>query len=81
MAGDAAKTTGALRTKEEAADRQLRNLREEAESARTELAALHASAAYRSLEELSERRTTVEARAVIECKIEMDAVAYKPRRS
>ena len=26
-------------------------------------------------------RTTVEARAVIECKIEMDAVAYKPRRS
>ncbi len=24
-------------------------------------------------------RTTVEARAVIECKIEMDAVAYKPR--
>ena len=26
-------------------------------------------------------RTTVEARAVIECKIEMDAVAYKPRRN
>jgi 2-iminobutanoate/2-iminopropanoate deaminase len=26
-------------------------------------------------------RTTVEARAVIECKIEMDAVAYKPRSS
>ncbi len=25
-------------------------------------------------------RTTVEARAVIECKIEMDAIAYKPRR-
>jgi enamine deaminase RidA (YjgF/YER057c/UK114 family) len=25
-------------------------------------------------------RTTVEARAVIECKIEMDAVAYKPKR-
>jgi 2-iminobutanoate/2-iminopropanoate deaminase len=25
-------------------------------------------------------RTTVEARAVIECKIEMDAVAYKPRQ-
>jgi 2-iminobutanoate/2-iminopropanoate deaminase len=25
-------------------------------------------------------RTTMEARAVIECKIEMDAVAYKPRR-
>jgi len=24
-------------------------------------------------------RTTIEARAVIECKIEMDAVAYKPR--
>ncbi len=24
-------------------------------------------------------RTTVEARAVIECKIEMDAIAYKPR--
>ncbi len=26
-------------------------------------------------------RTTIEARAVIECKIEMDAVAYKPRSS
>jgi 2-iminobutanoate/2-iminopropanoate deaminase len=26
-------------------------------------------------------RTTVEARAAIECKIEMDAVAYKPRSS
>jgi enamine deaminase RidA (YjgF/YER057c/UK114 family) len=26
-------------------------------------------------------RTTVEARAVIECKIEMDAIAYKPRSS
>lgn len=25
-------------------------------------------------------RTTVEARAVIECKIEMDAVAYKPKK-
>lgn len=25
-------------------------------------------------------RTTVEARAVIECKVEMDAVAYKPQR-
>ena len=25
-------------------------------------------------------RTTVEARAVIECKIEMDAIAYKPKR-
>jgi enamine deaminase RidA (YjgF/YER057c/UK114 family) len=25
-------------------------------------------------------RTTVEARAVIDCKIEMDAVAYKPQR-
>jgi 2-iminobutanoate/2-iminopropanoate deaminase len=25
-------------------------------------------------------RTTVEARAVIECKIELDAVAYKPKR-
>jgi hypothetical protein len=24
-------------------------------------------------------RTTVEARAMIECKIEMDAVAYKPK--
>jgi 2-iminobutanoate/2-iminopropanoate deaminase len=26
-------------------------------------------------------RTTVEARAAIECKIEMDAIAYKPRNS
>ncbi|GGZ85994.1 TIGR02680 family protein [Streptomyces echinoruber] len=60
-AGDAAQRTGELRTREEEAEARLETLREEEEAARTDLAALHASHAYRSLRELSERRSTVEA--------------------
>ncbi|GAA2463382.1 TIGR02680 family protein [Streptomyces macrosporus] len=60
-AGDAAKATGDLKKQEGEADARLRALQEAEQAARTELTALHASSAYRSLEELSERRTTVEA--------------------
>ncbi|MFD0420874.1 TIGR02680 family protein, partial [Streptomyces parvus] len=60
-AGDAAQQTSALREREKESEEGLRTLREEEESARTELAALHDSHAYRSLRELSERRSTVEA--------------------
>ncbi|MGK4908755.1 TIGR02680 family protein [Streptomyces albus] len=63
-AGDAAQRTSELRTQEEEEEEEearLETLRDEEEAARTDLAALHASHAYRSLRELSERRTTVEA--------------------
>ncbi|MER7985456.1 TIGR02680 family protein [Streptomyces noursei] len=60
-AGDAAQRTSDLRTQEEESDGRLETLREEEQAARTDLAALHASHAYRSLRELSERRGTVEA--------------------
>ncbi|MFF4423828.1 TIGR02680 family protein [Streptomyces sp. NPDC001549] len=60
-AGDAAKRTGALKGREAEAEARLGALREEEQAARTELDALRASSAYRSLEELSERRTTVAA--------------------
>ncbi|MFE3484317.1 TIGR02680 family protein [Streptomyces griseus] len=60
-AGDAAQQTSVLRKREKESEEGLRTLREEEESARTELAALHDSHAYRSLRELSERRSTVEA--------------------
>ncbi|MFD5316812.1 TIGR02680 family protein [Streptomyces sp. NPDC127098] len=60
-AGDAAQRTGELRAREQEAEARLETLHEEEEAARTDLAALHASHAYRSLRELSERRTTVEA--------------------
>ncbi|MFQ6146579.1 TIGR02680 family protein [Streptomyces seoulensis] len=60
-AGDAAQHTSVLRKREKESEEGLRTLREEEESARTELAALHDSHAYRSLRELSERRSTVEA--------------------
>ncbi|MEU3262665.1 TIGR02680 family protein [Streptomyces bacillaris] len=60
-AGDAAQQTSVLREREKESEEGLRTLREEEESARTELAALHDSHAYRSLRELSERRSTVEA--------------------
>ncbi|TSB32670.1 TIGR02680 family protein [Streptomyces benahoarensis] len=60
-AGDAAQRTSELRTQEEESEARLETLREEEEAARTDLAALHASHAYRSLRELSERRSTVEA--------------------
>ncbi|MBQ0852901.1 TIGR02680 family protein [Streptomyces sp. BH-SS-21] len=61
VAGDAAQRTSDLRTQEEEAKGRLETLREEEQAARTDLAALHASHAYRSLRELSERRGTVEA--------------------
>ncbi|MGW2591914.1 TIGR02680 family protein [Streptomyces sp. NPDC001515] len=60
-AGDAAQHTSVLKEREKESEEGLRRLREEEESARTELAALHDSHAYRSLRELSERRSTVEA--------------------
>ncbi|MER0241079.1 TIGR02680 family protein, partial [Streptomyces sp. HSW2009] len=60
-AGDAAQRTGELRTQEEDSEARLETLREEEETARTDLAALQTSHAYRSLRELSERRSTVEA--------------------
>ncbi|MFJ2475497.1 TIGR02680 family protein [Streptomyces sp. NPDC087659] len=60
-AGDAAQRTNDLRTQEEESEGRLETLREEEQAARTDLAALHASHAYRSLRELSERRSTVEA--------------------
>ncbi|MGW0292635.1 TIGR02680 family protein [Streptomyces tuirus] len=60
-AGDAAQRTSELRTQEEESEGRLETLREEEQAARTDLAALHASHAYRSLRELSERRSTVEA--------------------
>ncbi|QDY78090.1 TIGR02680 family protein [Streptomyces qinzhouensis] len=60
-AGDAAQRTGDLKTQEEESEGRLETLREEERAARTDLAALHASHAYRSLRELSERRGTVEA--------------------
>ncbi|MFD4863960.1 TIGR02680 family protein [Streptomyces sp. NPDC058412] len=59
QAGDASKKTGALKEREAEAEARLRALHEEEQAARTELDALRASSAYRSLEELSERRTTV----------------------
>ncbi|MGW0834013.1 TIGR02680 family protein [Streptomyces prunicolor] len=60
-AGDAAQRTSDLRTQEVESEGRLETLREEEQAARTDLAALHASHAYRSLRELSERRSTVEA--------------------
>ncbi|MCI3223806.1 TIGR02680 family protein [Streptomyces sp. NP-1717] len=60
-AGDAAQRTSDLRAQEEESEGRLETLREEEQAARTDLAALHASHAYRSLRELSERRSTVEA--------------------
>ncbi|GAA0494631.1 TIGR02680 family protein [Streptomyces olivaceiscleroticus] len=60
-AGDAAQRTSELRTQEEESEARLETLREEEEAARTDRAALHDSHAYRSLHELSERRSTVEA--------------------
>ncbi|MFD9789120.1 TIGR02680 family protein [[Kitasatospora] papulosa] len=60
-AGDAAQRTSDLKRREEESQAGLETLREEEQAARTELAALHTSHAYRSLRELSERRSTVEA--------------------
>ncbi|MBM9624660.1 TIGR02680 family protein [Streptomyces zhihengii] len=60
-AGDAAQRTGELRAKEEVSQARLETLQEEEEAAQTDLVALQASQAYRSLHELSDRRSTVEA--------------------
>ncbi|MFF3359121.1 TIGR02680 family protein [Streptomyces sp. NPDC002917] len=60
-AGDAAKTTHQLRIQETEADTRLQTLRQERETAQTDLDALQASDGYRSLAELSERRNTVAA--------------------
>ncbi|WP_432126402.1 TIGR02680 family protein [Streptomyces sp. bgisy082] len=60
-AGDAAQRTSELKTREKESEARLETLREEEEAARTDLAALQAGHAYRSLRELSERRSTVEA--------------------
>ncbi|MBL1093125.1 MULTISPECIES: TIGR02680 family protein [Streptomyces] len=60
-AGDAAQRTSDLRTQEEESEGRLESLRGEEQAARIDLAALHASHAYRNLRELSERRGTVEA--------------------
>ncbi|WP_060177663.1 TIGR02680 family protein [Streptomyces sp. IMTB 1903] len=58
-AGEAAKRTSGLKAQEAEARAALRALREDEQAARTELDALRASSAYRSLAELSERRATV----------------------
>ncbi len=60
-AGDAAKEVSALREAERLAVQRLTHLAEEREAAQDELAALQNSDGYRSVQELSERRTTVRA--------------------
>ncbi|MEU8985071.1 TIGR02680 family protein [Streptomyces sp. NPDC048558] len=61
LAGEAVKKAAKLRTSEEELAARLDVLRAEADAAETDLAALHASAAYRSLQELGEKRATVTA--------------------
>ncbi|MFC3575618.1 TIGR02680 family protein [Streptomyces yaanensis] len=60
-AGDAARKAEALRASEEELGARIEALEGEASTAETDLAALHASAGYRSLKELAERRATVTA--------------------
>lgn len=60
-AGDAAKEVSALRETESLAGQQLTGILEEREAAQDELAALQKSDDYRTVQELSERRTTVRA--------------------
>ncbi|WP_405879407.1 TIGR02680 family protein [Streptomyces sp. NBC_01136] len=60
-AGGAAKRAAELRTREDELAARLDVLRAESEAAETDLAALHDSAAYRSLQELAEKRATVTA--------------------
>ncbi|MHA5048314.1 TIGR02680 family protein [Streptomyces sp. SD15] len=60
-AGEAAKKAAELRTSEDELAARLNVLRTESEAAETDLAALHDSAAYRSLKELAEKRATVTA--------------------
>ncbi|QNA72231.1 TIGR02680 family protein [Streptomyces sp. So13.3] len=59
--GDAAKRTSDLKGREAEADARLSAVKEDQEAAQAELAALHASDGYRSVQELSERRDTVAA--------------------
>ncbi|MFI5571482.1 TIGR02680 family protein [Streptomyces sp. NPDC051740] len=60
-AGDAARTAEELRGRERDLDARIDRLVAEREAAGTDLAALHASAGYRSLRELGEKRATVTA--------------------
>jgi len=60
-ASDAARKATELRTDEEEIAARLDVLVAESEAAETDLAALHTSAAYRSLQELGEKRATVTA--------------------
>lgn len=60
-AGDAAREAEALREREHELDGRIEALESEANAAETDLAALHASAGYRSLRELGEKRATVTA--------------------
>jgi uncharacterized protein (TIGR02680 family) len=60
-AGDVAKEVSALREAENQAVQRLTDISEEREAAQDELAALQTSDGYRSVQELSERRTTVRA--------------------
>ncbi|WP_405545609.1 TIGR02680 family protein [Streptomyces phaeochromogenes] len=60
-AGEAVKKVAKLRTSEDELAARLDVLKAEADEAETDLAALHASAAYRSLQELGEKRATVTA--------------------
>ncbi|MEV0218266.1 TIGR02680 family protein [Streptomyces sp. NPDC050704] len=60
-AGEAARKAAELRTSEDELAAHADVLRAESEAAGTDLAALHDSAAYRSLKELAEKRATVTA--------------------
>ncbi|MFF7758983.1 TIGR02680 family protein [Streptomyces griseorubiginosus] len=60
-AGEAAKSAARLRAHEEELAARLDALKAEEEAAETDLAALYASAAYRSLRELGDKRATVTA--------------------
>lgn len=60
-AGDAARTAEGLRGREQELDARIETLEGESNAAETDLAALHASAGYRSLRELGEKRATVTA--------------------
>ncbi|GGW46157.1 TIGR02680 family protein [Streptomyces caelestis] len=60
-AGDAARRAEELREREQELDARIETLTSESSAAETDLAALHASTGYRSLQELGEKRTTVTA--------------------
>ncbi|WP_234443167.1 TIGR02680 family protein [Streptomyces cellulosae] len=60
-AGDAARRAEGFRERERELDARVETLTSESSAAETDLAALHAGAGYRSLQELGEKRTTVTA--------------------